>query len=410
MRIALVSEFFYPTLGGVQEHLYNVAKQYIRKGHDTKIVTPAVFTDTPFVEWWPKDLPQSSYAPVGHSLPFFINGSRGRLCVGLGLGKQLKKLLSPENFDIVHLHAPLNGTLPIMAAHFASTYLVGTFHTSFPGSKSLNLFKAPAQKQLDKFDHILGVSPISLDSISQYLKLKHTNVIPNGIDTEVFKPLSETNEKKVPPLDDGRFNILFVGRPDPRNGLDTLILAFGRVLKAHPQARLVVVGGGEGIERYQAMASYLPKDSVLFMGALRDERAAVYRSADIHVFGVEKASFSVTLLEGMASGLPIVTTSFDGHLTHGVPGKHFQTTPYGDAEALANELILLMDNPEKRAQLSRDARLHAMDFDWSTVADRILDVYRDVMAERIPVLKKSTTSIGAAPLAWPRQTEIDTKG
>lgn len=389
MKIALVSEFFYPTLGGVQEHLYNVAKQYIRKGHDTKIITPKVFTSIKFEDWWPKDLPPDTYLPVGKSLPFFINGSRGRLCVDIGLGQKLRELLTPENFDIVHLHAPLNGTLPILANHFSTTCTVGTFHTSFPGSKSLSLLKKLAQRQLDKLDCILGVSPISIESISQYVTVE-AQIVPNGIDTEFFRPLQK-DEARVSELNDGRFNIVFVGRPDPRNGLDTLILAFAKVFEKESRARLVIVGGGDGMERYRAMTKFLPPESVLFMGALREDRAAVYRSGDIHVFGVEKATFSITVLEGMASGLPVVTTPFEGHRALGEPGKHFMTTPFGDVDALANELLSLMNDPEKRHRLGTAARAHSLSFDWSLVADHLLDIYKTVLGRSVGESISSTS-------------------
>ncbi len=377
MRIALVSEFFYPTLGGVQEHLYNVAKQYIRKGHPTSIITPQIFSKKKFRDWWPNDLPASSYIPVGHSLPFFVNGSRGRLCVGFGVGHKLKKLLTPENFDIVHLHAPLNGTLPILADHFCTTKLVGTFHTSFPGSKSLSIFRKAAQTQLNKLDRIIGVSPISIDSISQYLDV-NAEIIPNGIDTEYFKPLSECPHGRVAEFNNDRPKILFMGRPDPRNGLDTLILAFGKLLKKMPEALLIVAGGGDGMQRYQQMCKFMPPDSIRFLGQVRDERADIYRSADIHVFGVEKATFSITVLEGMASGLPVITTPFKGYEALGEAGKHFLTVPFADENALCLEMERVLRDSELKKTLGLAARQHSLNFDWSRIADRLLKLYQSI--------------------------------
>lgn len=378
MKIALVSEFFYPTLGGVQEHVYNVAKQYIRKGHDTSIITARIFTSKPFEEWWPKDLPAKAYVPVGYSLPVFVNDSRARLTVGFCLGRQLKKLLTKENYDIVHLHAPLNGTLPILADHFCSTHLIGTFHTSFPGSKVLSIFRRGAQGQLNKLDRIIGVSPIAIESMNQYVNVE-AQIIPNGIDTEFFRPKSEVPEGILPEFDNDRPKILFMGRPDTRNGLDTLITAFKQLVKKVPEALLIVAGGGAGMKRYEDMCRYLPKGNVRFLGQVRDERADVYRSADIHVFGVEKATFSITVLEGMASGLPVVTTPFKGYEALGVAGEHFTTVPFGDPDALCVELERLVKDRAGREALGKRARAHSLNFDWSIVADRVLDVYKSVL-------------------------------
>ena len=380
MRIALVSEFFYPTLGGVQEHLYHVAREYIRAGHDCSIVTPKILKAGSVESWWPKDLPVSSYKPVGTSLPYFINGSRGRTSVGFCLGSKLKELLSHDNFDIVHLHAPLNGTLPIIANHVTTLPVVGTFHTSFPDNQSLRMLRALAQRQVDKVARIVAVSPIAHDSIARILELE-TEVIPNGVDTKSFKPLAESQDDRLKQFLDGKVNILFIGRPDRRNGLDTLIRALSTVLKMENNVRLLVAGGGGEMDRYKKMCSYLPEGSVVFLGPVREERPALYRTAHIHAFPVEKATFSITVLEGMSSGLPVITTPFDGHRALGVPGQHFLATPFGEDAPLAEALLNLIRDKELRTRLSQAARARSLEFDWSVIAGRYLKVYESVLKE-----------------------------
>lgn len=388
MRIGLVSEFFYPTLGGVQEHLYNVAKAYRERGHEVGIVTPNIFKAPPFKEWWPKDLPESCHRPVGYSLPYFVNGSRGRTTVGVFMGTQLRRLLSPKNFDLIHLHAPLNGTLPIMANHFSRVPVVGTFHTSFPSSKSLKMFAPLAQRQIDKLSAVLAVSPSSLKSIRNFVDIDEAEVIPNGIDIGIFKPRWEISDAQVereraslPWTQEKGTKILFIGRPDPRNGLDTLLKAFARVIVKRPDARLIVAGGGEEMARYQAIAKFLPAGSVYFLGAIRDERPEVYRHCDVHVFGVEKAAFSITLLEGMASGLSIVTTRFEGVEAAGRDGEHFLTSEFGDEVELEQRLLTLIDDAALRRKLGEGARLHAMKYDWLKIADQLLAIYSRVLRD-----------------------------
>lgn len=190
------------------------------------------------------------------------------------------------------------------------------------------------------------------------------------------------SDDRIPELNDGRVNILFIGRPrGRRNGLDTLIRAFFKVYPQEPRARLVVAGGGHQLPKYQAMAKSLPADAIRFFGTRTQRHDRLYRTADIHVFGVEKATFSITVLEGMAAGLPVVTTNFKGHRDLGIPDRHFVTTPFGDEDLLAKQLVELVRTPERRQELGRAARAHSLSFDWSIVARRVLDVYEQVLEE-----------------------------
>jgi glycosyltransferase involved in cell wall biosynthesis len=108
----------------------------------------------------------------------------------------------------------------------------------------------------------------------------------------------------------------------------------------------------------------------------------LYRTADIHVFTVERAAFSVTLLEGMASGLPIITTSWKGHEYMGKAGTHFVTVPFENDRAIEQQLLAYINDPAERRAIGERARAHALSFRWSAIADRILDVYQQVLGER----------------------------
>lgn len=382
LRIALVSEFFYPTLGGIQDHLRYFARELIARGHRPAIITPHVFGAGEFHNWWPRDLPASVHRATGYSLPFFVNGSLGRTATGWRVGHRLERLLTPERFDLVHLHSPINGTLPILALASSSVPVVGTFHTSFGSSASLAVLKSLAQKQIDALSAVIAVSPISLASIRQYLDLDAT-LIPNGIDVDQFRPWWEGEDDRLAEYRDGRINIFFIGRPDPRNGLDAVIRAFARVYRQDPRTRLMIAGDGELMQHYRQMVdALLPAGAVVFLGAVRDERPQLYRTADIHVFTVERAAFSVTLLEGMASGLPIITTSWKGHEYMGQAGTHFVTVPFEDDRAIEQQLLAYINDPTERRAMGERARAHALSFRWSAIADRILDVYQQVLGER----------------------------
>jgi len=378
LRIALVSEFFYPNLGGIQECLYFMAKEYIRMGHEPVIVTPHVFTDREPEDWWPKDLPTSAYKAMGYSLPVFINGSLGRSAVGFFLGERMRRLLTKENFDIVHLHSPLNGALPLLASHYSSVPVVGTFHTSFSQSKSFEIFHKAGQRHIDRLSYVTAVAPISLKSIQKFFDVK-AEVLPNGINTDLFRPRADGPDDRFPQYVDGKLNIFFIGRPDPRNGLDTLIPAFAKVHKLEPNTRLIVAGAGKLLPRFVEMAQQLAPGAVDFLGPVHAERPQLYRTADIQVFGVERACCSLTLLEGMATGLPIITNDFIGYEYHGERDKHFIVTKIWDVDGMAKSLLELVRDPALRARFGAAARERALQFSWTPITQRFLKIYQHVL-------------------------------
>ncbi len=380
MKIGIVTEFFYPTLGGIQEHVYFFARELLKRGHQPKIITPQIPVSGDIEKWWPEDLPREIYCPIGISLPFFINGSVGRTCVGFRMGSKLKNLLTPENFDIVHIHSPMLGVLALLSNHFATAPVVGTFHTSFGDSLNLRFYKFLLRRHLRRLNSTICVSPISRASIQNIFSDFDAHIIPNGIDTNIFRPLDLRDDDRFQKFVDGKLNILFMGRADPRNGLGTLIKAFHEAKKVIPEMRLLVAGGGDLMSTYQSMVADLSTSDVEFLGPVRDERPQLYRTADIQFFGVERAAFALTLLEGMATALPIITTDFEGHEFTGRAGEHFVTSPFGNVPLLVERLVELAQDPKKRREIGVAARERVKLFTWTKITDEILKVYDGVLS------------------------------
>src|SRR4051795_11799081 len=130
LRIALVTEYYYPHLGGVCEHVHFFAREARRRGHHVDIIT----SNLPGAE------PQPNVIRLGRSQPVYANGSQARVTVGLGLRKQMRKVLHGGRYDIVHVHSPLTPILPLLAIEEANAPVVGTFHTYLERSGTYRLF------------------------------------------------------------------------------------------------------------------------------------------------------------------------------------------------------------------------------------------------------------------------------
>src|SRR6266576_478817 len=272
MRIALVAEDYYPQLGGVPEHVHNLALQLNAWGHTATVVTSHMgdYRDAPFVR------------RVGTSRVIYANGGVSRITTGWRLRRRLEQLFRAGRYDLVHVHgglAPTLGLVAPFAAWRAGIPVVATFHSWFARSLGCRVFRRPFQRILDRHAATIAVSQPVVEANARYFELEW-DVIPNGVDTTFFKPNGRGPTDAL--TDHPR--LLFLGRIEPRNGLGTLLEAMPRILARYPRAVLTVAGDGPWRHYYErrARAEGLGA-SVRFAGQVFEDRPAYYGSADLYL-------------------------------------------------------------------------------------------------------------------------------
>lgn len=364
MRIGVVTEYYYPTVGGIQEHVHHFAREARRLGHAVKVVTGAA-----------PDLGAPTGTDdvirVGRSAPIFWNGGMGRVTRGAGLAAVVREVLQRERFDVVHVHAPLTPVLPLLALHHATGPVVGTFHTNFEPGLLFRLFGRPLQRYLDRLDAAVAVSRACVGALHDRVQADF-RIIPNGVDARAF-----ARGRRLRRFDDGKLNVLFVGRLEPRNGLDRLIDAFHRVWK-QIDARLLVVGDGPLLPRYRARVPAEMVDDVVFAGRVMEERPDWYATADVLCAPARIASFGVTLLEAMAAGKPVLAADIEGFREVVQHGREGELIPPDDPAAWARAIVRIGREPMRAAAYGERGRLTAQRHDWPTVTREVLALYRSI--------------------------------
>jgi phosphatidylinositol alpha-mannosyltransferase len=362
LRIALVTEYYYPHLGGICEHVHFFAREARRRGHHVDVITSHI----------PGAEAQPHVIRIGRSQPVYCNGSQARITIGFGLRREMRRVLRRGHYDIVHVHSPLTPVLPLLAIEEADCPVVGTFHTYFDRSIGYTIFRRPAQRALDKLSAAIAVSHSTTVALNRYFDADW-QIIPNGIDTDVFHP-------SVPPppgMTKDVPTILFLGRFDPRNGLTTLIDAFARVKGRNRQARLMVVGDGPLREHYYKQARG-DKD-IVFAGAILEGRPNYYAHSHVYACPTTKASFGITLLESMACETPVVCSDILGFRDVVVDGREALMVPRGDRDALADALVRVLDDEGLAMELGATGRQQSLEYSWPRVTSRVLDVYQSVL-------------------------------
>jgi phosphatidylinositol alpha-mannosyltransferase len=376
VKIALVSPYDFAYPGGVTEHVANLAKQFLARGHEVHVVAPSSDDEAE---------PISSFdAPVhriGRVVSIPANGSVARITLSLRSYLQAKRLLQEQQFDLIHLHEPMMPALPLTVLRHSNTTNVGTFH-AFRNTPLTYFYGKPILRPFfRKLQGHITVSSAARDFVGEYFPADY-RVIPNGIDFSRFFERAAP----LPQFDDTRPTVLFVGRLEKRKGLKFLLRAWPMVLERQPSARLVVVGRGrplEGYRRFAARQGWSAED-VLFAGYVPGEDLPrYYQSCDVFCApNTGQESFGIVLLEAMAAGAPIVASDIPGYhdvLSDGIEGLLVEPRNPG---AVADALCRLLGNPELRANMRRAGQAKAREYDWPRVATQVLDYYFEVLERR----------------------------
>ena len=369
MKIALVSPYDWSVPGGVNSHCAHLRDQFKEAGHDVRIAAPAsrVIDDPDVITIGKRPL----------SLP--VSGSLARISLSLTLAPAVRRILAEEAFDVVHVHEPFMPVLSIHFLRYSEAVNVGTFHAT--REKSYFFYRwgrRHLKRWFRRLDGKIAVSNAASGFVEEYFP-GYYNIIPNGVDVAHFS--EET--KPLKQFQDGKLNILFVGRPEKRKGLDYLLKAYERVKAALPDVRLIIVGAGK-FGRYERMARSRKLADVEFCGFISDEELPrYYQAAD--VFCAPATGFEsqgIVLLEAMAAGVPIVASNIEGYaavFTHDVEGALVLPA---DVDRLAEGLLSVLSSSGKRKKMGAHARRRAQAYAWPRVSQQVLSYYERLLHER----------------------------
>jgi phosphatidylinositol alpha-mannosyltransferase len=360
MRVVLVCPYSLSLPGGVQGQVLGLARTLRQRGISAKVLGPC---DGP--------PPEAGVISVGPSVSLSANGSVAPLAPDPPAIRRTLEVLAAEQPDVLHLHEPLVPGPALTALLAGNVPAVGTFHAS--GRVPAYVWLRPAVRAVARCLGLrTAVSPEARALAERWLG-GACHVLPNGVEVERFAkadpwPIPET------PGGSGRA-ILFVGRHEPRKGLDVLLKAFGNL---DTDAVLWVAGEGP---QTAALAASAPS-GVEWLGRISDEElarrlrtAAVFCAPSLH-----GESFGVVLLEAMAAGTPVVASDIAGYRDVARDGREAVLVPPGDVAALTGALGRVLDDPTLAARLVDAGAARAAGFSMDRLAARYADLYESLLA------------------------------
>jgi glycosyltransferase involved in cell wall biosynthesis len=386
MKIAHVSAFYEPTIGGVEKVMRELATRQVKEGHEVHIFV-SDFDKNKTIES-KEDIIDGVY--VHRSKLAFKISQSGLIIPGL-----YKKLVGEHKkigFDVVHSH--VFGHLHfVQAAKFSKKFNVPHIHTthcpftdayrSLVGRMgifvSYNYFSKKAMKNVDE---IIAITPWELNFITKYGgNAEKIKVIPNGMD-KCFLTKIENNDFKEKYHIPNKL-VLFFGRLNVTKGPEHFVEIAKRILAKRNDVTFVIRGPDEGMKE-QVTEAIKDERGIVLLDATRDinEIIKMYQAADIYVMPSFREGLPLTLFEAMACGLPIVATPVNGigyEIQDGINGFLID---YGEDDKFAEKIEQLLDNEELRRSISENNLIKAKDYDWDIIHQRYMKEYSYVISQR----------------------------
>jgi len=382
MKVLHIAASLSSKWGGPTRVIIGLTEALSKKGVKVSIFAPTAENEKGFLE-----------KPEGVNIRLFRKSFPSKFWTSYSPG--LAKALREEafDFDLFHIHEIWHHPhfAAYQAARFARKCFVITIHGSLePWCLNHKAFKKKIysmliqRKILREASALHAITGEEVRNIAKFVGNKNVLLIPNGLNLEEFENFSyrEQIDELYPDIR-GKKIILFLGRLHPKKGLDILAKAFQLILKQRDDIQLLIVGpdsNGYKEEIVKILKAENAIVNVTFTGMLRgDDKLAALSRADIFVLPSYSEGFSISILEAMACGLPVVVTKECNFPEVEEIGAGKVIDP--DAGQLSEALIELLENQELCKEMGkRGKRLIQQKYTWDKVADKMIIAYEEILA------------------------------
>jgi len=378
MKIAQVTKYFYPHLGGIESNVLGISTGLVDKGVEVKILTSNI-PKTKRVEYLNNMKILRSLSLFTLSNDPFTHGILVNLLKG--------------DYDLIHLHLPdpFNSIFVWLASKIKRKPFIVTYHADIIREGWVHgilnmLYNIFLNRILSDSRRIIATSPTYVEGSKILRKSRFKEkiaVVPNFVDIKKFNPdidrmkcierlgLEEIEDKRI---------ILFLGRLVPYKGVEYLIKAFPRVKEEVEDAFLLIVGDGPLRENLEKIASDMEDVRIMKRKGKEDDSSLYYPICEVFVLPsvTRQEAFGISLLEAMACGKPCITTNISGMPC--VIGETGTLVDPRDPGGLSSAITELLSKPEYLKELGRKARKRVEnEFSRERVIEKIAPIYVEVL-------------------------------
>jgi len=395
-NICFISPEYWPLAGGTGAYIYYLSKELMKNGHNINIVTGSnqnidVQVNNQLRVYFQK-IPKM---PIVKSF-MLAKASYQKLC----------SIRNTTNVDITHPQLPLTPSFAV-PPHFGKS-LVCTVHSTWRGEAEairgepysrlnanekflvsfnwfLRFFEVGMIKRANR---VIAVSDFTRRELIKYYNIPENRirVVHNGVDTCKFQPVEDKQKVKAElGLNPDDTIILSVGRLYARKGLFTLIEAMPAVVKRFKRVKFVISGKGQSDEmaKLNAYAKHLGvRDNIVFTGYYPDKKLPkLYQAADVFAFSTFYEHHPFAVLEALATGLPVVTTTVGGIAETIETGKNGLLVKPSNTKQFSEALMYLLEHKAEADEMGIRARKTIVEqYDWSILVKKTIQVYEEAVS------------------------------
>ncbi len=366
MKIGLVCPYNIIAGGGVQECVFALRDEYIKRGHEVHIMSPM-----------PRDYtgePPEGVIFVGKAAEVKSFHTTAQVSASAE-NDAIERVLEKYLFDVLHFHEPWVPFVSRQILTRSNACNIATFHAKLPDSRmnrTIERVITPyASSILNYLDAFSAVSEPATDYVRS-LTDRHIELIPNGIDLQKYKSASSPKPSKK------NKSILFVGRLERRKGVAYLLEAFSLLQhKYGDDISLEIAGAGPDEKRLKRYVDNRAIRNVTFHGYVSEQKKLELMEGST-VFcspAPYGESFGIVLLEAMSLGTPVVAADNAGYSSVLKERGAISIVNPKNAVAFAHRLDAFMHDEQLRDMWKEWALSYVKQFSYDVIAEKYLKLY-----------------------------------
>ena len=364
MKVLMISSEFPPVVGGIASHVHELSRALVKKGLEVTVIS--------------RLLGSAASTEILDGIRVIRPKMFGqRWLYAWQLRRQINTLLKQESFDLIHAH----GIRPLMSLRGTGLPICFTNHSSgfLKRLHASDRKKRFTLQQLELCDVILSPSR-ELDEATSTMGYKGTRLyIPNGVDIKKFSP-GESQLRQSLEIPDKAIVLVLSRRLVEKNG----VLFFAQALAGIKHENVYALIAGDGVLRPEfelilRESPIWPRTRMLGYVPNRD-MVGVYRASDIAILPSLMEATSISGLEAMATGLPIIGTRVGGIPELVQSGENGFLVPPADATALRSAIQSAIADPSALKTMGQNSLNKARDhYSWETIAEQVMKVYQSLV-------------------------------
>ena len=375
MKIGLFTDGYYPQINGVATTVDDLKDSLRTLDHNVYIVAPK----------YPK---YKDRDPKVFRLKSFRLYRNPELRLSYMFPDKIFQKVLKVDFDIIHGFS--GGSVPSLGlalAKFKKKPYVFTYNTRlnhythyFLGGKILRpkAIEKIVELYCNVCDYVIAPAEYVKEELLEFGVKKPIAVIPNGVNTNKFKPGKSNFLRARMGLKTSERIALYVGRLAKEKSVDFLIRSFAKLKQDN--VYLAIVGDGPERKNLETLVKKLKLEKqILFLGFVdHNLLATVYQSADIFVFSSTTETQGMIIPEAMACGLPVLTVKdkvFAQFIEDGVNGFIVEKRE----TIFAQKLEDLLQDKDLLTRISKEARLQALKFSLEEIAKKFENLYKQLV-------------------------------